>query len=214
MLNDGDVQVRVATIEALAGLKNARAIAALKIALDDKVAEVRFAAAKALLKLNDPAGRESLIAMLNGETKVSSGVVAANVRDTKRTLETPNGATKVTLRVGTTLAPVPYLGVGYSATEKMVTRRGGPGRAATALLLAKDKDPEVIAALRNALTDKDANVRAAAVQALAQVADPDSAELFVTMFSDKNQKVRVQAAASYIRLENPSATGTVAVDEE
>jgi HEAT repeat protein len=210
MLRDSDVQVRVAAIEAEAELKNERGIAALKTALNDQAAEVRFVAAKALLKLNDPAGREFLIGVLNGDMKVFSGMVAAHVRETKRTVETPNLLIMNAVKLGVPLAPVPYLGIGYSSAQAIIAHRGISERAATALLLGKDQDSEVVAALRNALTDKNASVRAAAVQSLGLIADTatkqNAAALFVPLFNDKNQAVRLRAAASYLRLENMSSS--------
>jgi len=218
MLTDSDVQVRVAAVEALAELKNERGIAALKTALSDQAAEVRFAAAKALLKLNDPAGRDFLIAVLNGDAKVSSGMVATHLREAKRTMETPNVLILLAVKQGVTMAPVPGLGVGYSSAQEILAHRGISERAATALLLGKEQDSEVITALRNALTDKNAAVRAAAVQSLALAADTtvqqDAVELFVPLFNDKNRAVRLRAAASYLRLENMSSTTAMGVDEE
>ena len=217
MLNDGDVQVRVAAVEALAELKNERGIAALKTALNDQVAEVRFAAAKALMKLNDPAGRDFLIAVLNGDTKFASGMVSSHLREAKRTTETPNALIMLAVKGGTSMAPVPGLGVGYTVTREVMARRGNSERAATALLLSKDQGSEVIAALRNALTDKNAAVRAAAVQSLALVADSavrqDAVEVFVPLFSDKNQTVRLRAAAGYLRLQTTPASNMLS-DEE
>ena len=73
MLDDKDVEVRLATITSLMDLKNERTVAALRKALDSDVPEVSFAAAKALWTLNDPVGHEALLAVLGGETKTSSG---------------------------------------------------------------------------------------------------------------------------------------------
>ena len=205
MLNDKDVQVRLAAIEALAEL-NERGIAALKTALNDQIAEVRLAAATALFRLNDPAGREFLMAVLNGDTKASSGIAATRMREAKRTLQTPNGVMMAAVKTGTLLAPVPYVSVGYSTAQKMMAHSKVSGRAATVLLLGKDSDPEVMAGLRNALTDKDSGVRAAAIQSLALAADPmtkqNTAALFVPLFNDKNTAVRLRAAASYLRLDS------------
>jgi HEAT repeat protein len=214
MLNDKDVEVRIAVIEVLAVLKNERGIAALKTAMNDEVAEVRFASATALFRLNDPSGREFLMGVLNGETKISSGVVAMQMREAKRTMRTPSALTMVAVKQGTSFAPVPGLGAGFSATQKIMAHRKLSSRAATALLLGKDKDPNVINALRNALTDKDASVRAAATEALTMVGDADVAALFVPLLNDKSQAVRLRAAAGYLQMENGASTRTFEVDEE
>ncbi len=89
MLTDKDVPVRLATIQALVEARTPHSADVLRSALADRVPEVRFAAAKALFALNDPAGREALIAVLNGETKTSSGFAAGQIREGLRLIETP-----------------------------------------------------------------------------------------------------------------------------
>jgi HEAT repeat protein len=211
LLNDKDVQVRLAAIEALAELKNGPA---LKAALNDKVAEVRFAAATALFKLNDPAGRAFLMGVLTGDEKISSGMIESHLRDAKRTMETPNVLMMLAVKQGIDMAPVPYIGMGFSVAQEALAHRGVSGRAATALLLGKGNDPEVIAALRETVTDKDAQVRAAAVQALALADDTGSATLFAGIFKDKNQGVRLRAAAGYLRLDSAAAVRISETEEE
>jgi HEAT repeat protein len=201
MLNDSDVQVRIAAVDALAETKDERAAAMIKIALNDKANEVRFAAAKALFKMNDPAGREALVAILNGEAKGSSSFVSSQIRDARRMLNTPVVLIRTGVTAGLAVAPVPGLGVGYSAAEKAISQSGS-ARSASALLLGKESDPEVTEALRNALTDKAAAVRAAAVQAIAMSGNVALRDDVAGLFGDKNGTVRVKAAACYLRLAN------------
>src|SRR3954447_16826651 len=61
MLEDKDVEVRVAVVESLAEVKSKSATAALRKALEDEVPEVSFSAAKALWARRDPAGRTALL---------------------------------------------------------------------------------------------------------------------------------------------------------
>src|SRR5689334_1946865 len=68
MLDDKDVEVRLATITSLMDLKNDRTISVLRKALNSDVPEVSFAAAKALWTLNDPVGHDAMLAVLGGET--------------------------------------------------------------------------------------------------------------------------------------------------
>ncbi len=75
------------------------------------------------------------------------------------------------------------------------------GRAATALLLAKDNDPEVVRALRKALSAKNALVRAAAVHAIAMKNDATLEPDVIPLLQDRNQAVRLQAAACYLKLD-------------
>src|SRR5437868_14076754 len=67
-LQDKDPQVRQAAALALGQMKTPQAILYLKQALGD-TGEVAFAAAKSLVDLGDPSGREMLLAVLAGERK-------------------------------------------------------------------------------------------------------------------------------------------------
>ena len=201
MLDDKDVEVRLATITSLMDLKNERTVSALRKALDSDVPEVSFAAAKALWTLNDPVGHEALIAVLSGETKTSSGFITRQKRDALRMLHTPKTLFLFAVREGANFAPVPGLGAGVSSLQGILSDQSVSGRAATALLLSTDKDPEVLSALEDALTDKDWSVRAAAVHAIALRNDPALAKDLLPLFEDKKEAVRVRAAAGYLRLE-------------
>ena len=201
MLDDKDVEVRVATITSLVDLKNARTAAALQKALDSDVPEVSFAAAKALWVLKEPAGRDALISVLSGETKTQSGFVTRQKRDALRMLHTPKTMFLFVLHQGANLAPVPGLGAGVSSLQGILSDAGVSGRAATALLLGADKDPLVLPALQDALTDKDGSVRAAAAHAIALRNDPALEPNLLPLFDDKKEAVRLRAAAGYLRLE-------------
>ena len=79
------------------------------------------------------------------------------------------------------------------------------GRATAALLLSVDKEPEVLQALQDALTDKDWSVRAAAVHAMALRNDPALEADLVPLLEDRKEAVRVRAAAGCLRLEGIKA---------
>jgi HEAT repeat protein len=202
MLDDKDVEVRLATITSLMDLKNERTVSALRKALDSDVPEVSFAAAKALWTLNDPLGHEALLAVLSGETKTASGFITRQKRDALRMLHTPKMLFLFALQQGANFAPVPGLGAGVSSLQGILSDQGVSGRAATALLLSNDRDPEVLLALRDALTDKDWSVRAAAVHAIALRNNPALEKDLLPLFDDKKEAVRVRAAAGYLRLES------------
>jgi HEAT repeat protein len=202
MLDDKDVEVRLATITSLMDLKNERTVAALRKALDSDVPEVSFAAAKALWTLNDPVGHEALLAVLSGETKTASGFITRQKRDALRMLHTPKMLFLFALQQGANFAPVPGLGAGVSSLQGILSDQGVSGRAATALLLSNDRDPEVLLAFQDALTDKDWSVRAAAVHAIALRNNPALEKDLLPLFEDKKEAVRVRAAAGYLRLES------------
>ncbi len=197
MLDDKDLEVRLAAITSLVDLKNNRTVPTLRKALDDEVPEVSFAAAKALWTLNEPAGWDALVAVLSGETKTSSGFLTRQKRDALRMLHTPETMFMFALKTGAGFAPVPGLGTGISSLHGILSDPSVSGRAATALLLSTDKDPKVTQALQ----DKDASVRAAAVHAIALRNDSGLEKDLIPLLEDKNEAVRVRAAAAYLRME-------------
>jgi HEAT repeat protein len=201
MLDDKDVQVKVATITSLVDLRNDRTVPTLRKALESDVPEVSFAAAKALWTLNEPDGREALVSVLSGDTKTSSGFLTKKKRDALRMLHTPQTLFLFALKQGAVFAPVPGLGAGISSVQGILSDPGVSGRAATALLLSTDQSPEILQALEDALSDPDWSVRAAAVHAIALRNDPALEVELTPMLDDKKEAVRVRAAAGYLRLE-------------
>lgn len=201
LLDDKDVEVRLAAISSLAEIKNGRTVAALHKALNDDVPEVSFAAARALWALHDPEGKKVLLSILSGETKASSGYIAKQKRDALRMLHTPKTTFLFAVKQGAGFAPVPGLGQGISSMEALLSDPSVSGRATAALLLEKDRDPETLAALKGALTDKDWSVRAAGVHALVLRDEPAFETDIIPLLDDKNEGVRLRAAAGYLRLE-------------
>jgi HEAT repeats/HEAT repeat len=201
MLDDKDVEVRLATITSLLDLKSSRTVPALQKALDSDVPEVSFAAAKALWTLDKAVGREALVSVLSGETKTSSGFITKQKRDALRMLHTPKTMFLFALRQGANFTPVPGLGAGVSSLQGILSDPSVSGRATAALLLSADKEPEVLQALQDALADKDWSVRAAAVHAIALRNNPFLETDLVPLLEDRKEAVRVRAAAGYLRLE-------------
>jgi HEAT repeat protein len=201
MLDDKDVQVRLATITSLVDLKNKRTVPTLERALDSDVPEVSFAAAKALWALNEPSGHDALISVLSGETKTSSGFITKQKRDALRMLHTPQTLFLFAVKEGAAFAPVPGLGAGVSSLQGLLSDPSVSGRAATALLLGTDKSAEVLEALEDALSDGDWSVRAAAVHAIALRNDPALMANLIPLLDDKKEAVRDRAAAGFLRLE-------------
>jgi HEAT repeat protein len=201
MLDDKDVQVRVAVVSSLVDLKNKDTVPVLKKALADDVPEVSFAAAKALWSLKEADGEEALLSVLSGEVKTSSKFFTKQKRDALRLLQTPRPMMMVAIKAGAGFAPVPGLGFGISSLQGILNDPTISGRAATALLLAPDKDPRVLAALIDALQDKEASVRAAACHAIALRNDKKLEVDLIPLLDDKKPAVRLRAAAGCLRLE-------------
>ena len=200
MLSDKDVQVRLAAVSSLADLNSKRTLEALREALRNDVPEVSFAAAKALFGLNDPAGKEALLAVLSGEIRPSSGFVTSQMRDALRKMHMPGTMFLFAVKRGIGFAPVPGLGEGISSLQGLLADSSVSARATAALLLGRERDSETLRALRESLSDGDWSVRAAAVHSLAVRNDPDVQNALVTLFSDKKEAVRLRAAAAWLRL--------------
>lgn len=201
MIEDKDVEVRIAAISSMVDIKSPEVIAPLRKALDDDVPEVSFAAAKALWALGDPAGREALLLVLEGEAKTSSSYLSDKSRKTLRMFRTPTKLMMFILRKGAGSAGVPGLGRGVSSLEGMLIDGELSGRAGTALLLSNDNDPKVIEAFRDGLADKTWSVRAASAHAIALQNNIDLQADLIPLLDDKKESVRVRASAAYLRLE-------------
>jgi HEAT repeat protein len=199
-MDDKDVEVQVAAISAMVDLRSKRTVPALHKALESEVPEVSFAAAKALWTLNDPKGREALLAVLNGEMKTSSGFLTKQKREALRMLHTPKTTFMFAVKTGAGFAPVPGLGTGISSLQGILSDPSVSGRAATALMLSGDRNPDVLPALQDALSDSDWSVRASAVHAIALRNDRSQASKLIPLLDDKKEAVRVRAAAAYLRL--------------
>jgi HEAT repeat protein len=200
MLEDKDAEVRQAVITSLAPVKTESATAALHKALEDPVPEVSFAAAKVLWARHDPAGRDALLAVLEGESKSSSNFFSKQKRDALRMMHTPRTTFLFAVQQGVGFVPVPGLGEGIASMQGILASSGVSGRASAALLLGADKDPATLDALRDALSDKDASVRAAAVHSISLRNDPALKKELEPLLEDDNGNVRLRAAAGYLRL--------------
>jgi HEAT repeat protein len=201
MLDDKDVQVRVATVASLVDLNGPGTNKALHKALDDEVPEVSFSAARALYGLGDPAGKQALLSVLAGETKTSSGFITKQRREAIRLLHTPHTLFLVSLRAGAGFVPVPGFGMGVSSMETLLFDPTLSGRASAALLLGKEKDAATLQALKDALSDSNWSVRAAAVHSIALHDDPAQKDAVFPLLLDKAQGVRLRAAVAWLRLD-------------
>jgi len=200
MLQDKDVEVRQAVVASLADVKSESSTAALHRALEDVVPEVSFSAAKALWARHDRVGRVALLAVLAGENKSSSGFFSKQKRDALRMMHTPRTTFLFVVQQGVGFVPVPGLGEGIASMQGILASSGVPGRASAALLLGADRDPATVAALRDALSDKDSSVRAAAVHSISLRNDPSMKKELEPLLQDDNGPVRLRAAAGYLRL--------------
>ena len=211
MLQDKDVKVRISAIASMMSAPNERTVAVLKSALSDPAPEVSFAAARALFTLDDPAGKQALISVLQGASKSSAKLLTERKREAARMLHEPQKLTVFVATKSVWLVPVPGVGFAASSAEHALTDPRVPGRATTAMLLATDDDPAIPSLLATALRDKDAAVRIAAIQAVALRSDTGMQKEIRPLLEDKRQSVRVWAAACYLHLEQLKAPQTAAI---
>jgi len=204
-LQSKSAEVRKSGVEAL-GIAGSKYQSRVKEMLDDKDAQVRFAAAKALYEMGDAAGEEALVRVLTGESKPGSFVS----QQKREAVGTPGGTAMTAAKVGAAFSPIPGTGFAFEMSTKAIKSKSNhPERAATAKLLAKNPSPEAIAALEKALGDNDPNVRAAAIQAIAMSGNADFAKDAESMLNDKNRSVRLHAAGAYLKLSSiESSTDT------
>lgn len=200
MLDDKDVEVRVAVVVGLTEIRNKQATVELRKALADPVPEVSFAAAKALYSRGDPEGRDALLSVLAKETKPSSGFITSQMRTAIRMMHTPRTTFLYALRQGLGFVPLPGFGEGVASMQALLSDPGVSGRATAALMLGKDHDPATIDGLKDALFDKDWHVRAAAVHSLALQNNPSLMNDVGLLTLDDKEEVRLRAAAGWLRL--------------
>jgi HEAT repeat protein len=199
MSQDKDVEVRLAAVMSLTEVTSKQAVAALRVALNDEVPEVSFAAAKALWGLRDPAGKQAMLTILAGDSQSASKIFSKQKRDALRIIRSPHMLLFASLKQGIGFVPVPYLGLGVASMQALLTDPQVSGRAAAALMLATEKDQATLEALRDALGDTDWSVRAAAVHSLALRGDPRLRTDVAPLLDDQNEGVKLRAAAAYLR---------------
>lgn len=206
-LADKDLGVRQSACTVLGGFKSKSSIPKLREALNDGAPEVVFAAAKALYDMGDPAGREVLIAILNGDQSDTSGFVSSSVRDVKLKLHDPKGLVLIGVNSTAGILIGPFA-AGLPVAEDLLKDKQASGKTVAALLLATDTSADSQTALKLALSDKNWTVRAAAARAIA-LRDMGTLYSDVTLLlDDKREEVQYSAAAALIRLKQPAPKKT------
>jgi HEAT repeat protein len=201
VLGDPDAGVREAACATLGAIESRTSVRKLKLALGDPVPEVIFAAAKALYNLNDQTGREVLTAILLGEQADSSGFVSGSIRSFRLKLHDPKALFMMGVKEGVGFAG-PF-GMGLPLAEGLLKDNQASGKTVAALLLATDRSPESLAALKESLNDKNWTVRVAAARA---IGTRDATSLYdnvAMLLDDKRDEVEFSAAAALIRLKQP-----------
>jgi HEAT repeat protein len=193
-LGDEKSEVRAAAAICLGEVGSPNAIPALKQAARDSAAEVLFAAAAALYKLNDPAAYQIYYAALTRQKKSGESLVDSQMK----MLKDPKALAKMGFEQGINF--IPFAGLGYGAVKAIGKDDESPIRAAAALRLARDPDPKSAEALASAAGDGKWLVRAAAIDAIGRRGDAALLKAVAPRLTDDNETVRFNAAACIIRL--------------
>lgn len=179
-------------------IKARAAIPTLQAALNDKVNEVVFEAARALYAMGDSSGRAVIQAVLLGERSDASGFISGGIRDMKLKLHDPGQVLVLSME-----SAAGFFGpasAGFPLAEGLVKDKNASGQTVAALLLATDTTPESLNALRRALLEKNWTVRAAAARAIGMRNATELYDDLTKLLDDKRDEVRYSAAASLMRL--------------
>jgi len=200
-LHDKNVDVRLATVHALADLNSPESKDALRKTLEEDTApEVWFEAAKVLAAQQDPSGTKALMDVYDRKRKTQSGLLRKEERGVREEFHSAPSAVMFIIGKGVGYVPVPGAGEGLSALTTLLRDPKLSDRASVLLILGRTKSPESLDLLRNALGDEDWSVRAVAAQMVAQTARTELRDSLPPLFEDKNHKVRFRAAGAYLHL--------------
>lgn len=211
-LNDKDVPVRLAAVEVLGTMKSRGSIPKLQVTLDDKSPVVSFAAAQALWAMGDRSGQDFFVQVLDGDRKVSAGLVRKGLHQVHEKLHDPAALAQLgaVQAAGAFLGPA---GFGVAAAIEMTKDKAAPARAISARMLADDTTYDGREALRDALQDKSWMVRAAAAEALGVRGSANDISTLAPLLEDDQKEVRYRAAAAIIRSyrSSPGQSGRIVV---
>lgn len=200
-LSDKNVQVRIAAVDTLADLGFHESIPALEHTMNsDPVPEVEFAAAKALYKLGDPKGEQTLELVLYENLGTKSSYLERQKRKIFSHFHSVHNATIYLLGTGGGFVPVPGVGMGLSEVSSLMNDSDLSPRATIVLMLGRRPGPATDKLLKFALKDKDWTVRASAVLMIAMTARKEMLQDLVPLMSDNDARVRFRAAGAYLRL--------------
>jgi HEAT repeat protein len=224
--NSPNMDKRANAVQALGlDVGDLAAVQLAEIALEDKEAHVRAAAAKVLGALGSAEAvpylrgliddKDISVALAVGHALVQlkseagydvyysllvgtrKGSTSIITRELDQ-MKTPGRAIRFAFDEG--IGFLPYGGYGLEALREWERRSTAPSRAAAARELAGDPDARSGQALAKAVSDKEWMVRAAAVEAIAKRGDAALLVDIVPAMTDKKEVVRYSASAAVIRL--------------
>jgi HEAT repeat protein len=165
--------------------------------------------------MGDQTGIDVMMAVLLGQQSDASGFVSGSIRAMKLKLHDPKALMMLGIQEGAGIAG-PF-GMGVPLAEGLFKDNQASGKTVAALLLATDRSPKSLDALKEALMEKNWTVRAAASRAIAKRNATPLYDNLAMLLDDRREEVQFSAAAALIRLKQlPTArpgkrAGTVAV---
>jgi len=195
-LKDRSPLVRAAAATALGQMHASGADSELKQALNDNDLHVVLAAAHALRQLNDNACYEVYYALLTGERRDNSGLIA---QETK-ILHDPKQVAEMGFNEG--IGYVPFASTGWEAVETIMKDRRDGAAAKAALISALATDPDAHTNYALVAESQNANwvIRVAALEAIAKRENPTLLPKIESLLNDSKSEVKYTAAATIIRL--------------
>ena len=195
-LNDPNALVRAAAATALGQMHASGADAALKQALKDKQLRVVMAAAHSLRLLNDPACYDAYYAILTGDRKNDTSMIAQEMT----VLHDPKQLAEMGFNEG--IGYVPFAGMGWEAVQTIMKDRknGAAAKAALISALATDPDARTGKLLVAASQSDNWVLRVATLEAIAKRGDPSLLPNIKQGLADPKRQVRYTAAATVIHL--------------
>jgi HEAT repeat protein len=196
-MQDKDVDVQTAAILAAGQSKAAAIRPAMHGQLNSKEPQVAYTAALALWKMGDHAGKDILVAVIDGERRASATLIDGTEHDIDKTLHSPSELAKIGVMQGAGMLLGPF-GFGITAYEYIKKNGGDSARVNAIEAVAEEKSEAIRKVLLAALGDKDLGVRAAAAKALASYRQPAVSAAVAKLFYDPKQPVRLTSAAAYL----------------
>ena len=212
-LDDPDRQVRMAALEALAGMKDSRALPGAMQALGSEDPEMRVAALHAVSHMGDPVALPATLPLLvdsDHRVRVAAAKAIGEFQDS-----TAIAALSSALRNDTDpeVRKTAAWALGEiddsRALPALIAALSGDTsaevRATAAWALGEIEDPSALDALGGAVRDENTEVRHQAIRAIGEIDDRRAAPVLISLLDDADPEVRKLAVWALGELEDPAS---------
>jgi len=212
-LDDPDRQVRMAALEALAGMKDSRALPGAMQALGSEDPEMRVAALHAVSHMGDPVALPATLPLLvdsDHRVRVAAAKAIGEFQDS-----TAIAALSSALRNDTDpeVRKTAAWALGEISDSRalpaLIAALSGDTsaevRATAAWALGEIEDPSALDALGGAVRDENTEVRHQAIQAIGEIDDRRAVPVLISLLDDADPEVRKLAVWALGELEDPAS---------